>query len=130
MESELICLDSSVLIDYFRKTKKEASFFYELSKIYSNYAVSIITVFEVLIGSNDSQKEFWESLFRNMEILPFDEIANDNAVEIYKKLKTSGNLIEIPDLFIGATSLSNGLRLATLNKKHFSRIERLELITK
>jgi predicted nucleic acid-binding protein len=30
MANELICLDTSVLIDYFRKTNKENSFLFEL----------------------------------------------------------------------------------------------------
>jgi tRNA(fMet)-specific endonuclease VapC len=51
-------------------------------------------------------------------------------VEIHKELKKSRNLIDIPDLFIGATARANQLMLATLNEKHFSRIHGLELISK
>ena len=103
MEKELICLDTSILIEYFRKIKKEKSFFYQLAERYNDYAVSIVTVFEVLIGSNESQKIFWEEFFQNVRILPFDEKSNDEAVEIFKKLKPQGLLIDLPDLFIGAT---------------------------
>jgi tRNA(fMet)-specific endonuclease VapC len=49
MANELICLDTSVLIDYFRKTNKENSFLFELTKRYSRFAVSAITEFEILI---------------------------------------------------------------------------------
>lgn len=57
MADELICLDSSVLIDYFRKTKKENSFFFELSNQYPSFAVSVITEFEILSGSNQNLLE-------------------------------------------------------------------------
>lgn len=39
MESELICLDTSVLIDYFRKTNKKNSFLAELTQKYSHFSV-------------------------------------------------------------------------------------------
>jgi predicted nucleic acid-binding protein len=48
---EIICLDTSVLIDYFRKKDKSISFFYELSLNYKLFAVSIITEYEILVGS-------------------------------------------------------------------------------
>lgn len=69
MADELICLDSTILIDYFRKTKKENSFFFELANQYSTFAVSIITEFEILSGSNQNQnqKEFWDK-FSNMSL--------------------------------------------------------------
>lgn len=42
MEKQIICLDTSVLIDYFRKVNKSKSFFYELTKEYDLFAVSAI----------------------------------------------------------------------------------------
>lgn len=66
----------------------------------------------------------------NFVILPFDQKASKEAILIYQQLKQSGNLIEMPDLFIGAVAKANGLKLATLNEKHFARIPGLELITK
>lgn len=63
MADELICLDSSVLLEYFRKTNKENSFFFELTHNYSLFAVSVITEFEVLRGSNTGQRDFWNDFF-------------------------------------------------------------------
>lgn len=37
-------------------------------------------------------------------------------------------MIDIEDILIGATALSNGMKLATDNKNHFDRIEGLEII--
>jgi len=130
MADEVICLDTSVLIDYFRKTKKKNSFLLELTQQYSSFAVSIVTKFEILIGSNQKQEEFWEVFFQNTLVLPFDDKSNEEAVNIFKELKRAGNLIDIPDLFIGATAKAYNLKLATLNEKDFVRIDGLELLTK
>jgi tRNA(fMet)-specific endonuclease VapC len=129
MASELICLDTSVLIDYFRKVKKEKSFFFALTSQYSSFAVSVITEFEIQIGSNESQKGFWDDFFRQVLVLPYDRRANDEAVRIFKDLKSTGNLIDMPDLLIGATAKAHNMKLATLNEKDFERIPGLELLT-
>lgn len=44
------------------------------------------------------------------------------------ELKSTNRLIGIRDLLIGATALSRGAKLATLNTKHFGRINDLEII--
>ncbi|HOY21250.1 MAG TPA: type II toxin-antitoxin system VapC family toxin [Haliscomenobacter sp.] len=124
----MISLDSSILIDYFRKTQKEKTAFYKLSGQYPHFAISIITVFEVLCGANSDQKRFWQTIFDEMTILPFDAVVNEKAVEIYQTLKSSGNLIELRDLFIAASALAHDLPLATLNVKHFERVNGLFLV--
>jgi predicted nucleic acid-binding protein len=43
-------------------------------------------------------------------------------------LKNKGLEIDFRDLLIGATALNNNLKLVTLNKKHFSRVDNLEII--
>lgn len=130
MAKEVICLDSSILIDYFRKSKKENSFFFELSNQYSSFAVSVITEFEILSGSNQKQKAFWDQFFRYTLVIPFDRKSNEEAIKIFHDLKSKRKLIDLPDLFIGATAKANDLKLATLNQKDFSRISGLELLTK
>ena len=125
---ELICLDSSILIDFFRKKDKAKSFFFELTKTYSLFAVSIITEYEILVGSNNETNSFWEDFFERVTVLPFGKLENKEAIAIFKQLKQDNKLIEIPDILIGATAKANKLKLATLNKKHFERVKNLELI--
>lgn len=54
--------------------------------------------------------------------------ANEKAIQIYQRLKSTGNLIDLPDLFIAATAIAHELPLATLNTKHFERITELILV--
>jgi len=43
-------------------------------------------------------------------------------------LKRKRKQIDLADLFIAATAVTNELPLATLNKKHFERVEILAII--
>ena len=60
MENELVCLDTSLLIDYFRKTNKANSHLFKLTQNYSHFAVSVITQYEIYVGSNIEQDLFWD----------------------------------------------------------------------
>ena len=60
--------------------------------------------------------------------MPFDETVAKVAVDINRDLKRKRKLIAIPDLFIAATAMANNLPFATLNKKHFDRIDKLNII--
>lgn len=127
MAGKVICLDTSILIDYFRKKNKGKTFFFKLAREY-RFAISVITKFEILNGSDEDQKEFWNQLFSRFRIIPLDEREVEVASEIIKKLRSQNKLIELPDILIGATAIAHGLKLATLNKAHFERIENLSLI--
>jgi len=127
METKIICIDTSVLIDYYRKKDKSKSLFYKLTKTYSGFAVSAITEYEIYIGNSTAeQQKFWNELFKLITVLPFDSETGKVAVIIYNELKAKSNLIDIPDILIAATALKNKLKFATLNRKHFDRIEGLK----
>ena len=61
-------------------------------------------------------------------VLPLDEAPVDTAVSMNKMLKRKRKQIDIADLFIAATAVANKMSLATLNRKHFDRIDTLILI--
>ncbi|SFT41322.1 hypothetical protein SAMN04489724_0647 [Algoriphagus locisalis] len=128
MEKEIILLDTGILIDYFRKKDKENSILYQLSLEKYEFKVATITQYEVLLGANDSQVNFWKELFGRVKILSFDEQAAITASNIYKQLKVENKLIDIADILIAAIAMTNQIALATLNSKHFNRISKLELL--
>jgi tRNA(fMet)-specific endonuclease VapC len=127
-KSYIVCLDTSVLIEYYRKKDKAKSLFLKLTKDYSLFAVSTITEYEIYSGSNPEQDKFWDDFFKLVLVLPFDSETNKIAVKIARELKAKNKSIEIPDLFIASTALKNNLKLATLNKKHFERVTGLDLL--
>ena len=128
MDTSTIVLDTSILIDFFRKQNKTKSAFFQLTDKY-RFSISVITAFEIKIGiQSEAQKNDYNIIAKNVELLPIDNVCIDEAVKIYKTLKPQNALIKLADLLIGATAISNSVPLATLNKKHFERIPNLVLI--
>jgi len=126
----MILLDSSVLIELFRTTNKENTLFYKLSSRENDFLISIITHYEIFTGSNDKQDSFWKEFLDTVEILDFDIQSSEQAVKIYKYLKKTNKMIDLADILIAATSISNKIPIATLNLNHFERIKDLEIIKK
>lgn len=93
-----------------------------------HFAIYSITKYEIYSGATPAQLDFWNKVIANSEIIALDEACRDLAVEIKVIMKRKRKQIEIADLFIAATAVSRDLPIATLNKKHFERIEALTII--
>lgn len=124
----MILLDSSILIELFRKKNKEKTTFYKLSENYDDFYISSITNYEIGIGNRKSHVDYWEKLSNYFKVIPFDKECSNTAIKIYPDLLTTNKMVDLADLFIGATALTHNLQIATLNKKHFSRIQGLDII--
>lgn len=128
MADNLILVDTSILIDYYRKTQKEKTIWIALVRQGYAFAISAITKYEIYSGATSGQLTFWNNIFQVITILPFDELSVDTAVTLNSALKKKRKQINLADLFIAATAVSNKLALATLNRKHFERIDMLSLV--
>ena len=128
MEAEIILLDTSMLIDFYRKKDKRKTKFWSLSNEHIVFSVSAITHFEIYASLKGEQKTFWDNLFHDLIILPVNIDVSLQAVKIDADLKKARKQIAVPDLFIAATAVTNKLRCATLNKKHFERVNGLMLV--
>jgi predicted nucleic acid-binding protein len=128
MAEKLILIDTSILIEYYRKTDKSNSKWISLVRDGYEFAVSAVTRFEIYSGATLSQTEFWDSIFSQIIVFPYDAGTADMAVKINMQLKRRRKQIDIADLFIAASALQHNLPMATLNIKHFDRIEHLDLI--
>jgi len=126
---EVVCLDTDILIEYWR-TKQHAKSRTRLYKFASTYqfAVSAITAYELLRGDNSTEDTFWKGFFAQVRLLDFDLECAIIAGEIYRYLKTSGTLIGVEDILIAATVLKHGMMLASNNTRHFARIKGLLII--
>lgn len=128
MGKNIVLLDTSILIDYYRKTDKNNTVWISLIRQDYSFAISVITKYEIYAGANPSQRLFWGSAFENIELLPLNEICIDTSIRINEVLKRKNKQIDIADLFIASTALVHNLPIATLNLKHFERIEELTVI--
>jgi len=128
MADKTLVIDTTLLIDYFRKTDKSKSRLVQLSERFDQLAISTVTEFEVYSGATETQLTFWNELLSEIIVLPFDSQATHIAVEIQRDLKKLRKSIEKADLFIAATAVANRLTLDTLNRKHFDNIKQLALL--
>ncbi|WP_316765299.1 type II toxin-antitoxin system VapC family toxin [Pedobacter frigiditerrae] len=128
MADQIVIVDTSVLIDYFRKKDKSKTRLYALSQKFQNLCVSSITEFEIYTGANSEQLEFWKAILSNFIVFPFDSDAALAAVEIKNKLKKLRKTIDTADLFIASIAIAHNLSFDTLNQKHFKNIEGLKLL--
>jgi len=128
MANKTIMVDTSILIDYYRKTEKENSVWIKLVRQGYKFSISAITKYEIFSGANEDQLEFWQNVPKAITVIPFDEASVDKAVKINISLKRKRKQIAIADLFIAATAISHDLSFATFNKKHFDRIDGLNIV--
>jgi predicted nucleic acid-binding protein len=129
-DMEKICLDTDFLVSFLRGCHEENEFLVQDdSRV---LATTSVNIFELYYGANKSnEKERNLSalavLLNNIEVLNFDTETAKLAGAAYAKLEKQGELIEFRDLFIGIIAKENGYKIKTKNKRHFSKIEDLEL---
>lgn len=122
MADKIIIIDTSILIDYYRKTDKANAQWVALVRQGYQFAISVITKYEIYSGATQSQLSFWRNVLQGVTVIPLDELSIEEAITINNSLKRKRKQIDIADLFIAATAVANKLPLATLNRKHFERV--------
>ena len=129
METSELLIDTSIIIEHLRKSDKRRSILYGIPH-HIEIFVSSVTVFELQAGATDTTKQQdLKSVLYGIGILPFDESVAGEAGKLYRTLKATNNQLEIRDLFIAATALTNKLPILTLNHKHFELVKGLQLTT-
>ena len=128
MADKIVLADTSILIDLFRKSEKANSKFVQLALQDFQIQISAITQYEVYSGATVAQLPYWDNLLEKINVLPFDKEVVKQAVIINKQLKQKRKQIYLADLFIAATAIANNLPFATLNRKHFERIDSLDIV--
>ena len=83
----MILLDTSVVIELFRKKDKTKTLFYAISKNEPQLCISAISHYEINIGNRESHREFSEELQKLITVIPFDESCSMAATDIYINLK-------------------------------------------
>ena len=128
MESSRILIDTSIVIDYLRSNSRQKTNFTKLFSDNELY-LSSISVFELFNGAtSEAKKQDVEQICQQITVLDFKLDTAKIASEIYLDLRTKNKLIEFRDILIAASALQHTLPIATLNRKHFERIEWLEFV--
>lgn len=100
------------------------------------HSISVITASELLHGIHRAvdgsrrmrRQAYVEHVLAEMEALPLTlEVARIHA-EVWAQLEATGEVIGVHDLWIAATALAHGLRIATANAREFARVPGLDAV--
>jgi len=128
MADKIVLADTSILIDLFRKSEKANSKFVHLALQGYEFQISAITEYGVYSGATTAQLPFWDDLLQKSKSITFRQRCCETGSNSKQAIKTQSQTNCLADLFIAATALANNLPFSTLNRKHFDRIDGLNII--
>lgn len=116
-------LDTTILVDYLRGNEQAR---HMLEGTGDRASSSVVTVLELFAGvRNRREEQRTEQLLSEIDLLPVTaDIAKRAGV--FVRLYDASHGIGAVDAIIAATAEHHGLRLATLNVKHFPMFPKLK----
>ena len=121
----MLMIDSDVLIWYLRGNPKA----YKVIEEQNGFFISVVTYMELVQGmQNKKELTLLRKTMRNWnaKILYINEDISAKAMFFVEQHFLS-NSIMLADALIGATAISNGLKLLTTNIKHYKILKNIEL---
>jgi predicted nucleic acid-binding protein len=117
-------LDTSVLVPILRKAETALAWFEANAD--DEPRMSVVSLTELYLGVRRQREERdLLELERLVRPLPVDRDIAARA-GVFVRLYGASHSVEIPDAIIAATAEHHGLRLATLNVKHFPMFPKLK----
>lgn len=124
----MICLDTSVIVDFLRNNSDAIEALNEING--EQLATTTINIYEIVLGilrkKTNYNKEFASlmKLAGNLSILELNYDSSFKAAEIGSDLIKRGMEIQSNDCLIAGVMLSNDCnRIITRDKEHFQRIK-------
>lgn len=125
--ADLVVVDTDLVIDFLRGRGPGAHLTRRLV-LERRLRVTAMTSFELRVGADFlARKDQILRLFRSRTV-PLDLASTLRAGEVASTLQASGTGIGFVDCLQAGICLRYGLPLATRNRKHFERVEGLQLI--
>lgn len=129
-----LLIDSSVFIAAERAQAPPAALLDQLGD--QPVALSAVTASELLHGVHRAdgalrrwrREKFVGAILQAVPILPFDLPVAQVHARLWADLQRRGEMIGERDLMIAATALAHDLAVVTGDKRHFPRVEGLELV--
>jgi len=119
----MILLDTNILVDFLRRNPAAIDW---LAALDDRPAISAISVLELYAGARSQRDEHdIVSLRQPVACLPVAEVIAERAGTLVRHFGKSHG-IDMADAIIAATAEHHGLRLATLNVKHFPMFPKLK----
>lgn len=124
----MILADTDVLIDYLTGTqpaKNQVQAYIESDSLQT----TAVNCFEMLSGAHkDARGQQTRDFVADLPVLPLDRESATQAAKVRQKLERKGLSIGMADSLIAGIALAHNLPLLTRNRKHFEKIEGLQLI--
>jgi len=95
---------------------------------FEELCISPVVLYEILIGQTESGAFDSTTILEGLTVLHFAEGVVAKSAALYRTLKKENKLIDHFDILIAGMAIVHNLPLATLNRKHFERIEGLMLV--
>jgi tRNA(fMet)-specific endonuclease VapC len=127
------CLDTNVIIDFFRNDPCVTQKMQDLEKQNIQFLITSITLSELWRGAYLAPKknapiQLIKDLLLRVEVLPLSGDACKIYGEKFAELKKQGKLVEDFDLLIGSSCIAQNTIFITRNPKHFKNIKDLTYI--
>lgn len=123
----LVVADTDLVIDFLRGRAQGARLTRQLL-VERRLRLTSVTGFELRVGADFlARRDQILRLFRS-RTLALDLASALRAGEIAASLQQAGSAIGLADCLQAGVCLRHGLPLATRNRKHFDRVEGLELV--
>jgi predicted nucleic acid-binding protein len=121
----MLMIDSDVLIWYMRGNQKA----YNIIEEQNGFFISVVTYMELVQGmQNKRELTLLRKTMRNWnaKLLYINEDISTKAMFFVEQHFLSHSIV-LADALIGATAISNGLKLLTSNIKHYKILKNIEL---
>ena len=121
----MLMIDSDVLIWYMRGNQKA----YKVIEEQNGFFISVVSYMELVQGmQNKRELTLLRKTMRNWNarILYINEDISTKAMFFVEQHFLSHSIV-LADALIGATAISNGLKLLTSNIKHYKMLHNIEL---
>lgn len=126
--SERVLVDSDILIDVMRRFEPMIEQLAAIEET-ADLCISRMTQMELIVGCRDKAGlRTVESFLTTFEVIPFQDLITQQAIELLRKYNLSHGLL-IPDALIAATALTVNVPLVSRNQRDFRFIENLNLPT-
>lgn len=125
--SDLVIIDTDILIDVSRNTDKSIHYLELLEKSHS-LAISSITQMELIVGCRNKQElAVLDRFLKRFQIIDLNSSISNIATDLLGQYRLSHGLL-IPDALIASTALHLNRDLATKNQRDYRFIENLKLL--
>ena len=103
----MVCLDTSTIVDFLNGHSRTIELIRSYEAHNERIATTVVSVYELLRDASESKAAEIEALLSSLYIYDLNDLAARRSLEIYKRLKARGSMINQPDILITGIAAAN-----------------------